>query len=236
MKKIRIHYFIRLLFFWLLYFAMFRMFFILYHHAKIPDGQHSDTGRSFIEGIPLDIAVIALFCVLPFLLWTWQQFNKSRVIHLINLGYHYVLISGVSLLSIFNIKMYGEYEKLLSTEELAYLLYPGDLFTIWSAWSLLLLVTAAAVFAILGIRSYRRYIFNFSYPVDDKRLRLGMIIIIPVLIIACWILGTEKSDRATPADYSVQPVNNDIATNTIWYLGHSFCQGNDTLISPSPIK
>jgi hypothetical protein len=220
----KLQYFIRLVIFWLLFFAMFRMLFILYHHAKIPDGMHSLTSESFIYALPLDLYMTGLLLIIPYILWSVQQFNKSRVIHLANLGYHYVVITLVSALSIFNIKIYGEYESLLSTEELAYLLYPKEAVTFLSLWSLLLLLAASALFAMIGIRAYRRYISNFSYPVEDHKKRRWLVLITPVLIIlGSYGIRNVARVEGNTINYSPVRINNDIATNTIWYLGHTFC-------------
>jgi hypothetical protein len=227
MMSIRINYFLRLLVFWLLFFAMFRMWFILYHHAKIPDGHHSETSLSFIYALPLDIAISALLAIVPYILWTFQQFHKSRLIHMINLGYHGVLISFLSVISIFNIKLYGEHERLLSTEELAYLLYPGEAITFLSVWSLLLMLIASAFFAFISIKAYRRYITNFSYPVENKNLQKALVVIIPLCLVLGWYSGT-RGGKGIPSHYSQIKINNDIATNTFWYLGHSFCAGNES--------
>lgn len=225
--KIKIHYLIRLTVFWLLFFAMFRMLFIIYHHTKIPDGQHSETSLSFFHAIPLDISIIALMLILPYVLWTIQQFNKSRLLHRINQSYHFLLITLVSALSIFNIKIYGEYETLLTTEELAYLLYPKEAVTFLSLWSLLLLLAASALFALIGIRFYKRYISNFSYPVEDQRLKKILVVSIPFVLLTSYLYSyNTKPVERSPVDYSHYQINNDIATNTIWFLGHSFCKGS----------
>lgn len=226
MKNIKVHYLLRLAVFWLLFFAMFRMLFIVYHHAKIPDGQHSETSLSFFYAVPLDLSIVALMLIVPYILWSIQQFYKSRLLHRLNQAYHFTLIVLVSALSIFNIKIYGEYETLLTTEELAYLLYPKEAVTFLSLWSLLLLLAASGLFALIGIRVYRRYISNFSYPVENMKLKKLLVAGIPFVLIASYFCGyrTEPVERS-PVEYSHYQVNNDIATNTIWFLGHSFCKG-----------
>ena len=167
-NKIKIHYLVRLSIFWFAFFALFRVLFIIYHHAKIPDGQHSETSLSFLYALRLDLATICVMLFVPYVLWALQQFYKSKLIHQINLGYNILLISIVSLLSIFNIKIYGEYGTLMNTEDLTYILYPKEAVTFLSVWSLLLLLGTSAFFAYWGIRSYRRNITSFSLPFDNK--------------------------------------------------------------------
>lgn len=229
-NKIKIHYLLRLTVFWFLFFALFRVIFIVYHHAKIPDGQHSETSLSFWYALRLDLATICILLIFPYILWAFQQFYKNKLIHQINLGYNILLISIVSVLSIFNIKIYGEYGSILNTEDLVYLVYPKEAVTFLSIWSLLLLLASSAFFAYIGIRSYRRNITSFSLPFENKKIKLAQIILFPI----CLFLGVKAGSKAIPLNetdihYSHIKINNDIATNNIWYLGNSICTRKDTL-------
>ena len=230
-NKIKIHYLVRLTLFWLLFFALFRVLFIVYHHTKIPDGQHSETSLSFLYALRLDLATICAMTLIPYILWAFQQFYKSKFIHQVNLVYNILLISLVSVLSIFNIKLYGEYGSLLNTEDLVYLIYPKEAVTFLSLWSLILLLCASGIFAYVGIRSYRRNITSFSLPFENKTIRIVQIAIIPILL----FLGVRGGTQAIPINekdiqYSTIKINNDIATNNIWYLGNSICHRKDTIL------
>lgn len=228
-NKIKIHYLLRLTVFWFLYFALFRVIFIVYHHAKIPDGQHSETSLSFLYALQLDLATICVMLIVPYILWALQQFYKNKLIHQINLGYNILQISIVSVLSIFNIKIYGEYGSLLNTEDLVYLIYPKEAVTFLSIWSLLLLLASSAFFAYIGIRTYRRNITSFSLPFENKKIKIIQIILFPV----CIFFGVRAGSKAVSTyekgiHYSHIKINNDIATNNIWYLGNSICNRKNT--------
>jgi hypothetical protein len=226
----KIHYLVRLSVFWLLFFALFRVLFIIYHHAKIPDGEHSETSLSFIYGLRLDLATISALIFIPYLLWSFQQFYKNRFIHLLNLGYNISLIVIVSVLSIFNIKIYGEYGTMMNTEDLVYLLYPKEAVTFLSIWSLLLLLGTSAFIAFLGIKAYRRNITNFSLPVENKIIKTIQIAIIPFLLFIAFRGGFQNVPiNEDESHYSNLNINNDIATNNIWYLGHSIVYRNGTV-------
>ncbi|CAN5349315.1 hypothetical protein BH10BAC1_BH10BAC1_09640 [soil metagenome] len=227
-NKIRIHYLLRLSIFWLLFFALFRVVFIIYHHAKIPDGQHSETSLSFLYALRLDLATICAMLFVPFILWSLQQFYKSKLIHQINLGFNILLISVVSVLSIFNIKIYGEYGTVMNTEDLVYMIYPKEAVTFLSVWSLLLLLSTSAFFAYMGIRAYRRNITSFSLPFDSKVSKIIQIVCFPILL----FIGVRGGTQALPINgkfihYSNLEINNDIATNNIWNLGNSICNGKE---------
>ena len=223
-NKIKIHYLLRLMIFWFLFFALFRVLFIVYHHAKIPDGQHSETSLSFLYALRLDLATICVLTFIPYILWSLQQFYKSRLLHQANLHYNFLLISIVSVLSIFNLKIYGEYGVLLNSEDLVYLIYPKEADTFLSVWSLLLLLGASAFFAYIGIRSYRLNITSFSLPYDNRKIKFAQIILCPLFMFFAVSVGSQAIPiNEKDIHYSSLKINNDIATNNIWYLGNSFC-------------
>lgn len=204
------------------YFAMFRMLFIVYHHAKIADGQHSETGLSFLYGLRLDLSAACFAAIIPYILWVVQQFNKKRIIHLLNLGYNSFLIIFVSALSILNIKLYGEWDSLLGYRALKHFIFPDEMHKFLSLWSLLLVGFAVAVFAYVGIKQYRKYIINFSYPLENLKLRMAIIIVIPILLVIGFRGGLQNSPiNESNSDYSDSKVNNFIATNNVWYFVHT---------------
>ena len=224
----KIHFLIRLLFFWLLLFAFFRIVFIIYHHTKIPDGQHSQTGLSFFYGLRLDIATACVAITIPFLLWSFQQFYKRRFIHIINLIYNSGCIALVSVLSIINLKIYGEWGTPLSARAFNYLLYPKEVLSFISVWSVLLILTVCSIFIYIGIKTYRKFITNFSYPVENKKIKIALVILIPGLLIIGYRGGIQLAPvNESSAYYSTLQINNHIATNNIWYLAHSFVEANN---------
>jgi phosphoglycerol transferase MdoB-like AlkP superfamily enzyme len=229
LNRFRIHYLLRLLIFWMIYFALFRVLFIIYHHTKIPDGQHSETGLSFFYALRLDISTACAAALIPSILWIFQQFYKNRFIHQFNLAYNTLLITLVSFLSIANIKMFGEWGTLLSARALKYLAYPQEVLAFISLWSLLLLLSSCIFFAYLGFKAYRKYITNFSYPIENTKIKIAQIIAIPALFILGYRGGLQLAPiNESSAYYSNLQINNQIATNNIWYLAHSILDANDS--------
>lgn len=226
--RFKIPYILRLIIFWLLFFISFRILFVIYQHARIPNDQHSETSLGFYYALPVDISVACVMSFLPFVLWILQQYYRSRLLHRINLFYNFALIILTSLLSVTNIKMYGEWGSLLTFRILKDLFYPSQSLSFFSLWSVLLLLAFSALFASVGIRMYRNYVTNFSYPVDDRRMRLGQIILIGILFIIGYRIDLNiasiKGDRI---DYSELDINNSIATNNIWYFANSVVYGNN---------
>jgi len=222
---LKIPYLLKLLVFWLFYFAFFRVLFITYHHAQIPDGNHSETVLAFLFALRLDVSVASSIMLIPFVLWIVQQYNKNRTIHLINLWYHYIVVFLISVLSTINIKLYGEMNELLTYKTLNHLLFPDGPLNYVSLWSNLLLFIGSAVFAYVGIRIYRKYIISFSYPIENKKLRLVNITISAVLFVVLLRGGVQsKMINATSSQYSDISINNQIATNNIWFFMNSLAQ------------
>jgi phosphoglycerol transferase MdoB-like AlkP superfamily enzyme len=227
-KPIKVHYLLKLFIFLLLFFAIFRLLFVIYHHTKIPDSEHSETVLAFFYAIPLDISTACACMLIPYILWSFQQFHKRRFIHLINLSFIIFIIILFTVLSIANIKMYGEWGTLLSSRAFYYLLYPSEIIHFISGWSLFLLLTGCVLISYIFIRTYRRDITNFSYPIENKILKISMIVITPFLL----LLGYRGGFQLTPINesqsyYSSIPINNHIATNNIWYLAHSFVDASN---------
>lgn len=228
-RNIKIHYLLKLLVFWLLFFTAFRLLFVIYHHTKIPDAQHSETGLAFFYALPLDISAACAGIVIPYILWSLQQFYKKRLIHLFNLFFNVFLIVIITVLSIANVKMYGEWGTLLSARAFSYLLYPREVMNFISGWSLVLLLASCILIAYLVIRAYRTYVTSFSYPIENKKLRILMIVLIPVLLLLGYRGGFQLAPiNESQSYYSSIPINNHIATNNIWYLVHSLLDANDT--------
>ena len=221
-KRIQIHYLVRLIIFWLLYSALFRILFIVYHHTKILDGQHSETGLSFFYGFRLDLSTACIAIMIPFILWAVQQYHKTRLVHLINLAYNCSLIILVSALSIINMKVYGEWDTLLGYRALKYLLFPDEMHKFLSLWSMMLLLFVITIFAYIGIRRYRKHMTNFSYPIENKNIRMALLFIIPIVMLIGFRGGLQSSPiNETNSDYSNLQINNSIATNNIWYFVHT---------------
>lgn len=226
--NLRIPYILRLIIFWLLYFISFRVLFIIYQHAKIPDEGHSETGLGFIYALPVDISVACVMACLPFVLWIFQQSYKTRLIHRINLFYNFFLIILTSLLSVTNIKMYGEWGELLSFRILRSLFCPSGSVSFFSLWSVLLLFVFSGLISYFAIRIYRKYLTNFSHPVENKRVRYVQIVVIFFILVAGYRIDLNiASISGNRIHYSELEVNNHIATNNIWYFANSLIYTNN---------
>ena len=225
--RLRTHYLFRVAFFWLVFFALFRLLFIVFHNDRLPEGHLFNTIFSLFAGIRLDISTICYILLLPFLLWTTQQLFRHRSIQWIAHAYNVILVFVLSLVCIGNIRLFPEWGTLLNARALRYLAYPQEMMHFATPASILL-----AVLAWLGISVgltflYRRLGTNFSYTVEKRWLKAGQLLFLPMLL----ILGLRGGFQLTPVNesaayYSQFPINNKIATNPVWYLVHSVVESN----------
>lgn len=227
--NLKVPYILRLIIFWLLYFISFRVLFIIYQHAKIPDDVHSETGLGFYYALPVDISVACVMAFLPFILWIFQQFYKTRLIHRINLTYNFSLIILTSLLSVTNIKMYGEWGELLSIDILKSL-FCSESMSFFSLWSVLLLFGFSGLISYIAINMYRKYLTNFSYPVENKKFRSIQIGVVFLLLVAGYRIDLNiAAISGNRIHYSNLEINNHIATNNIWYFANSVIYRNNSI-------
>lgn len=223
LKNIRLQYLLKLMVFWFLFFAAFRVLFITYHHALIPDGKHSDTVLAFLFALRLDLSVITALVFIPFLLWVVQQYHKSKIIHLLNKYYNYSLIVVLSFLSVLNIKLYGEWRTILTRQSLNEFLWPKEELTFMSLWSIVLIGGSVALISYFFIRFYYRYITNFSYPIENKNWRIAQIVAATAVFVITYRGGVQaKIVNQSNVIYSDLEINNHIATNNVWYFVDSF--------------
>lgn len=222
------HFLIRLLLFWVLLFAFYRLVFIVFHYSLIPANSRSEVWLSFWYGLRLDIATACFAITIPYILWVFQQFVKKSFLSKAAIVVSIACIVIVSILSIANIKIYGDWGTLLSARALNYLLYPAEVLAFVSIAQLVFLLFIAALFIVGAIFLFRKMAINFSYVIEKPLLKIVQILIIPVFLVLGYRGGLQLSPiNESSVCYSNAQINNQIATNSIWYLAHSIVEAND---------
>ncbi len=222
-KHLRIHYLLRLSFFWLLYFGLFRILFIIWHHHKLRDGINMEVMQSLVAGYRLDFSSISYLILVPLILWSMQQFFRHRFVHKANQIFNVLLIIIVTILSIANIIMYGEWGTILNYRAFTYIIYPKEVLAFTTLTHVLLAIVVIGSLSFLGIFLYRRIVINFSYEFENIWKRVFLMAIFPLVIFIGLRGGIQQIPiNESSACYSAYQINNHIATNNLWYLGHSF--------------
>lgn len=223
-----LHYLIRLIVFWLFFFALFRLAFVLYNSSEIQPGSYYETSLSFLHGLRLDLSTACILIFIPFILWVLNQSVKSELIQRINNGYNYGVIILVTIFSVANIEMYREWGTLLSTRALKYILYPKEVLSFISTGTVFALFFFCIFFAVVGINFYKKLVPNFSASPQNTRRIIINSFVFPILLFIGGRGGIQQSPiNESSSCFSTIQINNSIATNNIWYLGHSIIDTND---------
>jgi phosphoglycerol transferase MdoB-like AlkP superfamily enzyme len=225
----KIPFIVRQLFFWLIYFFAFRCLFVCYNFSKIPQGTLLETLKSFFYAFRLDLSTACIASIIPFILWAIHQFYKNRFLFIINKLFTVFCICIVAPLSVSNLKIYNEWGIQLTIRALGYMLYPQEMLAFIDTKELIFLLVLAGVFIYIGIKTYLHLSSNFNTPIENNKLKLTVVIVIPVLL----LIGARGGLQLAPVNesssyYSNVSFNNHAATNNIWFLAHSIEDASKT--------
>lgn len=223
---------LRLLAFWLLFFAVFRVWFIAWFHTEWSPNAPFSTWAALWRALPLDISMAAYLLTVPVLLWfagliigprSYPFFEKGIVCFNIFLISVLVLVFGA------NVFIYEEWHTVLNNRALEYLSTPRALLDSMSLPFKLVSIGLYATFVWLMWRIYRRVAGMRSYP--ERTFRAG-VLALPVhtglLLLAIrggWGLIPINESAVY---YSSHLFDNHAATNTAWNLVHSLIETRST--------
>lgn len=220
--------FVRLLLYWLTFFAAFRLWFMLWFSKEWSAGHPASVWHSFYYALPLDLSMAGYFLALPVLLWftgvalgpkTYPFF--SRVIYWINGG----IIALAVLAFGANIFIYEEWQTLLNQRAIYYALDTPDVLA--NSMSLPFLIGAVLLCAGaigLFVYTYRKLVTTDAFPRPVSRwYLLGFPVVLGLLVVAIRGIGVMPINESA-VYYSTHAFNNHAATNTGWHLAHSLLE------------
>jgi len=215
-------YFLKLATFWMIFFALYRIIFLLVYTDKIPDGETSEALMVFFYSLRLDFSTLAYLLVIPLILWAIQQFIKKNFLNRINHYFNLALIVLITLLCISNIAMYGEWNALINYNTLYYLLEPAKMFPYFSTLQLIGTFIGVAVVIAFFVLLFRVMIL-MVIPYSTGKIIYKLIIVPLSLPVAFLILrgGTQDSPiNEISSCFSETQFMNHVSINPVWHLGH----------------
>lgn len=219
---------LRLFSFWLLFFAIFRVWFILWFSAEW-DAEHPEAAwLSLWHALPLDVSMAGYLIAIPVLAWFagWATGEVARkYIHSGIGAFNTFFYSGLIFLFGANIFLYEEWHTPLNNRALEYMKDPSALLDSMSPLFILVcaLLYAGSVWVLSRI--YRAIAGEIPWPTSKERLRL---ITIPVWL--CVLpLAIRGGAGVMPVNesavyYSSHLFNNHAAVNAAWHLVHSMVE------------
>ncbi|MBM3403867.1 MAG: hypothetical protein FJY10_03150 [Bacteroidetes bacterium] len=162
MKKILLSLLLQCLF-WILFFALNRVVFLIYHADLVGAEQagFSDAIKSFWYALHLDAATVTYFIAFPFLILVVQSFYSPRWLNYLNLGYALIMMLSYALISMAEIGLYPEWKTKLSYKALKYLQNPDEVYNSADTTTFFILLALAAVITLVSFYVYRKWFYKF---------------------------------------------------------------------------
>ena len=218
-----------LLAFWLLFFALFRIWFILWLRSEWSD---ESPWPALWNALPLDLSMAAYLIALPLLLWFTcipvgqnTQNACSRLITGFNVLVFVISVFGFGA----NVFIYQEWHTPLNNRALEYFRTPGAMLDSMSFGFKLGSVAAYAFCVWVFWNLYRRLVGTELFPQTLKNRNIAWLPAQAVLLFLAIRggLGVMPVNESA-VYYSPHLFYNHAATNTAWHVIHSLIETRST--------
>jgi phosphoglycerol transferase MdoB-like AlkP superfamily enzyme len=224
---------LRLAAYWLLFFAVFRLWFVLWFHKEWWPEQPSEVWRAFWHALPLDLSMVGYLLLLPLLLWHLGVLAGPRAHAFFDKAisaFNSVIVSVLVLVFGANVFIYEEWHTLLNHRAVEYLSTPRALL---DSMSLGFKVASVALYAAALWAMWRLYRWVVGLRLYPERISRWYFLALPFWVgaLALAIRGglAVMPINESAVYYSVHPFHNHAATNTAWYLAHSQLETRSTV-------
>ena len=234
LKSLRSLYFpFRLLAFWLLFFAVFRLWFVLWFRSDWSAENPGSTWLSFWHALPLDFSFAAYLLAVPVLLWQIGLALGNRSYPAVEKG---VFGFNVLIFSLFvfvfgaNVFLYQEWQTPMNNRAVEYFKTPSALLDSMSLPFKLASILLYAGLIWLMLRAYQKVVDIKIYAENTSRWGL---LALPVWL-GLLVLAIRGGTGVMPINesavyYSPHLFDNHAATNPGWSLCHSLIETRSTV-------
>jgi phosphoglycerol transferase MdoB-like AlkP superfamily enzyme len=228
-------FFIRLIAFWLVFFALGRLVSVVYQIAQVSQDP-SGIPMIFISGLRLDLATISALLILPLLAWTvhaltgWKA--PERIVH----GLNCVLVVLLSAIVAGELELVREWGSKVNYQALSYLAYPTEALASASSSPLGLLFLILVLLAAGSLLLYRAMFrgHGFARPAGWPQLLLVVLLGPALLFLGVRGGWQEIGINTSSAYFSTSRMHNLIAVNPGWSVVESIYAARST--SKNPFK
>ncbi|MBI3501641.1 MAG: hypothetical protein HY063_07590 [Bacteroidetes bacterium] len=229
-------FFLKLSFYWWLFFALYRLIFILVFLSRIPKGKFYEALMTFLYGLRLDASAIAYLISVPLILWSIQQFLKNNFLNLVNHYYNLLLIALVTIVCISNIAMYSEWNALINYNTLHYLLAPAKMFPYLNTWQMVAALIGVVIVIAVFVLLFRVMILMvLPYSTSKPSRKVIVISIAAPVIFLVMRGGTQQTPiNESFACYSENLFIDHVSINPVWHLGRTAFLGVEEEKKPQP--
>jgi len=223
---------LRLGLFWLLFFALFRLWFVLWFRHDWSPQEPLSAWKAFWHALPLDMSMAGYLLLLPVLFWFIGLLIGPKAYPVFNSlisGFNFLIITAFVFIFGANIFIYEEWHTPLNHRAVEYLSTPRALLDSMS-FGFKLVAVGLFVGGVWAVwQAYKRIVERELYPKTISRWGfLALPVWVGLLALAIrGGLGVMPINESA-VYYSVHAFNNHAATNTAWYLAHSQLETRST--------
>jgi phosphoglycerol transferase MdoB-like AlkP superfamily enzyme len=234
LKSLRIYLFpFRLLAFWMLFFVVFRLWFVLWFRSDWSVENPGGTWLSFWHALPLDFSFAAYLLALPIILWQLGiAFGSAAYAGLEKSIFTFNILIFSVLIFIFgaNVFLYQEWQTPLNNRAVEYFKTPTALLDSMSLPFKLASLLIYAGFVWLMILGYKKVV---GVQVYTGKTSAWNLLALPIWL-GLLILGIRGGTGVMPINesavyYSSHLFDNHAATNPGWSLSHSLIETRSTV-------
>ena len=216
---------LRIYLFWLVFFALERLFFIIIDFVMIKNtgAGMGEVLQAFWYAIPLDIAMASYFVSISWLILSVQNFYNRPFLDRIHQTYQTILIVINSLIVVGNIGIYPEWKMKLNFKALEYLTRPAEVLESNQTSKSILEVFLMVLIITFSIWLFNRFYFKRTQDASPNSIaKLVFVLIIPLFVFIGMRGGTKEIPISQSQSYYTQnDVLNDLSVNTTWNLMYS---------------
>jgi|SRR6185436_12047538 len=225
---------VRLTIFWLAFFFFFRILFFLVQFKAASTAPLPEIIKIFYHGIRLDLSCISYTIAFPALMLLLQLLFQAKILKSINRYFHAIVIFCFTGFSLGNISLFKTWGTIMNARAFFYLSQPEEVYASISNIEWLISFSIWAIIFILFYYFYRRFVQTFFPDPSQVKFKTALPLITCCALIA---LGARGGIQLVPisessAYFSTRHLLNQMATNPIWFLGHSLLESQITNKNP----
>lgn len=212
---------LRQLLFWLLFFALSRALFIVYHFHffRVENVTAAELFSVFYYALPLDLATACYILIIPFLILTIQSFRSLPCLNTINKTYTYLMVVLYAFITGGEIGLYGEWKSKINVKALRYLENPSEVYNSADSTVFFILIIITLVLAGAAIYSYHRFFYKNIHRPAKPWQAVAFVLVTPLFL----FLGLRGGWQEIPINqsrcyFSQKNILNLTATNNAFNL------------------
>ncbi len=224
---------LRLVAFWLLFFAVFRLWFVLWFYRDWSPETPMRVWASFWYALPLDLSMAGYLVLAPVVFWFIGMAMGARVqgfMEQVILAYKVLIFSVLIFIFGANVFIYEEWHTLLNNRALEYFKAPAALM---DSMSLPFKVVCVLLYVGFTWVVYRTYMLIVGRKIYRETTGGWWVFLALPVWLAVLLLAIRGGLGVMPINesavyYSAHIFDNHAATNTAWHLAHSKMETRST--------